>query len=116
VAWDLWEHRNSILHNAQNVVTAQTLRSLNRQVSLAFTDLQSILIRPNDKHLLALKLSLILKKDNGYKEAWLRNAQAVLTGTSRKRNTPHPNTGGIGGMRYRMKQFLISRRLSGNPP
>jgi hypothetical protein len=32
VAWDLWEHRNSILHRVQNVVTDKSSRSLNQQV------------------------------------------------------------------------------------
>jgi hypothetical protein len=62
VAWDLWEHRNNILHKMQNVVTDQSSRSLNRRVSSAFTDLQSLLLKAHDRHLLAMKLSHLLKK------------------------------------------------------
>lgn len=64
VAWDLWEHHNNILHKEQNVVTDKASCSLNHQVSLVFTDLHSLLLRTHDRHLLAMKLSHLLKKDN----------------------------------------------------
>jgi hypothetical protein len=114
VAWDLWEHRNSILHKEQNVVTTQVSRSLNRQVSSAYTDLHSLLLKFHDKHLLALKLSHLLKKDDGYKKVWLHHAQAVIQGSSKKQKRSL-NIGDISGMRNRMKSFLTSWRHSGNP-
>jgi hypothetical protein len=115
VAWDLWEHRNSILHEAQNVVTDRSSRSLNRQVSLLFSELQSHLLPAHDRHLLAMKLARLLKKDSTYKEVWLRNAQAALQGITPRQKTSNLISGSLSGMRRRMKMLLTPRRSNGNP-
>jgi hypothetical protein len=69
IAWDLWEHRNGILHETQNVVSKNELRSLNRRVIDTYTNLQSILLPAHDRHLLLVKLPRLLKKDKVYKES-----------------------------------------------
>jgi hypothetical protein len=116
MAWGLWEHRNSILHKARNVVSDMASRLLNRQVSLAYNDLQSLLLPAHDRHLLSLKLHRLLKKDSMYKEVWLRNAQAIL-GSGQRQNQSNQNLthGMMRGMRRRMKIFLQLRHATGNP-
>jgi hypothetical protein len=36
IAWDLWQHRNQILHEQENAVTAQYMQSMDRQVLRAY--------------------------------------------------------------------------------
>jgi hypothetical protein len=57
VAWDLWEHPDNILHKAENGVSVTASWALNRQVSLAFNDLQSLLLPSHDRLLLSLNLA-----------------------------------------------------------
>jgi hypothetical protein len=82
IAWDLWEHRNGILHDSCNVVSENELRILDRNIKDVFSRLQSIVLSANDKHLISFKLSRLLKKDRMYKETWLANAETLSVGRS----------------------------------
>jgi hypothetical protein len=77
IAWDLWEHRNGILHDSVNMVSTAELRALDKKVKDTFCRLQSITLSANDRHLLTIPLKRILNKDKMYKEAWLYNATTV---------------------------------------
>jgi hypothetical protein len=69
IAWDLWEHRNGILHDTQNEVTKTEMRALHRNVTDAYTNLMEKVLPAHDRHLISLKLSRLLKKDGVYKKA-----------------------------------------------
>ncbi len=115
VTRDLWEHRNNILHKTQNVVNDQSSCSLNCWVLSAYTDLQSLLLKAHDRHLLVMKLSHLLKKDTLYKEVWLCNAQSVFQGNSHEGKNQSLNNSGLQGMHRRMKLFLLPWSSKGNP-
>jgi hypothetical protein len=109
IAWDLWEHRNGILHNKQNLVSEREEHILNRNVSEAFNSLQSRMLPINDRHLLSLRLGHLLKKNSIYKEVWLNTANIVISsrGNQSQQQSLH---GSLWGMRRCLRQFL--RRLN----
>jgi hypothetical protein len=78
-AWDLWEHRNSILHENENQVTRSLTLQLNSRVSQVYNDLSSRALRQHDRHLVYLPLSQLLKKDANYKATWLSIAEPALS-------------------------------------
>jgi hypothetical protein len=78
IAWDMWEHRNGILHEQENLVTRSMIIQLNARVSRVYIDLSSRALRHNDRHLVNLSLSAILKKDTNYKVTWLSIAEPAL--------------------------------------
>jgi len=45
VDWDLWEHRNQVLHNQDNIVRDQSLRMINRHVTSLFKRLHREICR-----------------------------------------------------------------------
>ncbi len=108
VTWDLWEHHNGILHEAENVVTGAELRRLDRNVPEVYMKLQQLQL--TDWHLLLIYLSWLLKKDKVYKETWLSNALAVVkrwcTAQWHKRHARHRLTR---GMQWSMHQYLHAR-------
>ncbi len=107
IAWDLWEHRNRILHKTLNVVTTTELHRLNRRVTDTYTTLRSVLLPAHDRHLISGTLPRLLKKDLVYKEVWLRNALATLNSTHQA--TCHHYSRTMRGMRRCMKRFLYAR-------
>lgn len=63
IAWDLWEHRNGILHETQNVISSAALHQLHRNISDTFGNLQLLALPLNDRHLISTPLSRLLKTD-----------------------------------------------------
>ena len=61
--WEQWEHQNGILHEQENLVTRSMIIQLNARVSRVYIDLSSRALRHNDRHLVHLSLSALLKKD-----------------------------------------------------
>jgi hypothetical protein len=61
VAWDLWEHRNSILHNKENAVSDESIRTLNRKIRSQFIQLQADNL-DLDQYLLRIPLVQLLEK------------------------------------------------------
>jgi hypothetical protein len=78
VAWDLWEHRNEVLHEKENLVTWSMGIHLNHRVSRVFTDLCSRPLRANDSHLVRLPLYKLLEHNVSYKTQWLFVAEPAL--------------------------------------
>ena len=78
-AWDLWEHRNGVLHEEQNEVVALETRRINRNISEAFTTLSSLPLPVHDRHIISVKLPQ-LKKDKVSKECWLQYAVTIING------------------------------------
>jgi hypothetical protein len=56
IAWDMWEHRNGILHNKDNAATEREKRAINKAVIEVFNKLQSMMLSPQDRHLTTLWL------------------------------------------------------------
>jgi hypothetical protein len=106
ITWDLWEHRNGILHDRCNVVTEREEWVLNREVSDAFNKLQSALLPINDRHIISLRLACLLKKPKLYKEVWLSNASTIIGNRSNHSSQQNDPRGSLLGMRRCMRQFL----------
>jgi hypothetical protein len=78
IAWDMWEHRNGVLHETENLVTRAIQTQLNAKVTRVYLNLSSRLLRHTDRHLLSLTLHDLMRKDNNYKATWLSVAEPVL--------------------------------------
>ncbi len=63
IAWDMWEHRNGVLHDSENVVSSAHIHKLNWDVMETFGKLQEELLPAHDRHLIALLLSQFLQSD-----------------------------------------------------
>jgi len=79
MAWDLWEHRNGVLHEKENLLTKSMITQLNARVSRVFSDLTSWTLRHTDRHLIHLSLFALLRKKTDYKVQWLSIAEPVLS-------------------------------------
>jgi len=79
IAWDMWEHRNGILHENENLVTRSMTIQLNARVSRVYTDLSLRALRHNNRHLVYHSLTVLLKKDTNYKVQWLSVAEPALS-------------------------------------
>jgi hypothetical protein len=78
IAWDLWEHRNGILHEEENLITQSMTVQLNARVSRVYNDLSSRALRQYDRYLVHQSLYTLLRKDNNYKITWLLVAEPVI--------------------------------------
>ncbi len=107
VAWDMWEHRNGILHAQDNCVSSATISSINKNLRSLYNRLQSIILSHADRYLTALPAHTLLAKDLTYKQAWIANAQLLVKchrkAIRRSRRTMH-------GMKRCMWKWLIPRR------
>jgi hypothetical protein len=78
VSWDLWDHRNGIMHrNAQQLQSADLIQ-LDCSVTHAYQDLIQCTSSRAKRHLMFLPLRNILAKDVRYKTVWLRQAITVV--------------------------------------
>jgi hypothetical protein len=82
VAWDLWEHRNGILHDQNNVVSDKAISVLNQQIRSQYHQLQ-VGILEFDQYLLKIPLAHLLKKDTTYKRSWLQQSGSALSAARR---------------------------------
>jgi hypothetical protein len=78
IAWDLWEHRNVILHEQDNTITVARIWQLDRGVSNTFKSLLDSLLLDHNNYLLKVPLPQLLKKTYEFKLAWIQCAEAVL--------------------------------------
>jgi hypothetical protein len=76
-AWDMWEHRNGILHDKENQVTQSMIQKLNARVSRIYTELSSRALRHYKHNLVHLPLTQLLRKGTNYKVTWLSVAEPV---------------------------------------
>jgi hypothetical protein len=77
IAWDLWEHRNGILHNRQNMITAEECTRLDQMIRNVYYDYrQSLLIQ--DRYLTSLPLRTLLSKGTSYKRTWLSQMDVAI--------------------------------------
>lgn len=78
MAWDLWEHRNNILHTQTNAISKEKLQTANRKLSKLFCKYQAVLSSTIDKYLFEVPLQQLLQKDLHYKEEWIKNLKAAV--------------------------------------
>jgi hypothetical protein len=78
IAWDMWEHRNSVLHEKENLVTRSMVVQLDAKVSRIYNDLYSRALRNYDRYLVHLSLSSLLRKDTNYKVTWISVTEPAL--------------------------------------
>jgi hypothetical protein len=78
VAWDLWEHRNGILHAQTSTISDKQTQTVNRKVSAWFSKYQPILAATRDKYLFDVPLQQLLQKDYHYKVEWLKNLDSII--------------------------------------
>lgn len=76
-SWDLWAHRNGILHQHNNALLKADQAQLEHEIRKAYFDLQQ-LASQKCKFLLSLTLHCLLGKDDRYKATWLKQAVAAL--------------------------------------
>ena len=115
IAWDLWEHRNGVLHESENVVSNAALRHLDMKVMDTFNRIRSLLLPAHDRHLISLSLSRLLKKDRIYKEVWLNNALVSISGYNHTQwSKRHSNEVMLKGMQRCMRSYLRVRRPHSN--
>jgi hypothetical protein len=110
IAWDLWEHRNGILHEDTNLVSDAELRTIDRNIRNSFLHLRSISLPAHDRHLLSISLPRLLRKDHAYKSEWLCLATLVLRSKAHEqwiRRTSNALL--IRGMQHGMQHFLNRR-------
>jgi hypothetical protein len=75
VAWDLWEHRNGYLHEAENsLISQQVNRDIDRQYQLGFHTLDR-----ETRTLFRSEVSKVLQKPLEIRQQWLRRVQAART-------------------------------------
>jgi hypothetical protein len=79
IAWDLWQHRNNVLHEQENDVVQKESEQLNRRIRTLFFRSLSILRRTPDGYLLKTPLSALLDKPLIYRQEWEREVKLALT-------------------------------------
>jgi hypothetical protein len=79
VSWELWEHRNSALHEAESRPATRDVRQIGLTIPSIFQSLNSYKpLRSNDAHLISTPLAVLLKKELIFNQEWLRQASASL--------------------------------------
>ncbi len=105
VAWDLWEHRNGILHAQTNTISDKKLQAVNRKVTVLFSKYQQILTATIEKYLFSVPLQQLLMKDFHYKEEWINILESVL-----QSKEVQISEGAMNRMRGVMRRWLRPRR------
>jgi ribonuclease HI len=77
VAWDLWEHRNQVLHQHNSSSSPAEVQALNTRISTLYTSLVGQHL-PQDQYLFHDPLDRILKKTNSGKKEWIHQATAAM--------------------------------------
>jgi hypothetical protein len=68
VAWDLWDHRNGILHHTENPLAAEEMHRVDQSLRTSFMSLSQNSLSPCDQYLLRLPLHQLLEKDFSFKK------------------------------------------------
>lgn len=78
IAWDMWEHRNGILHEKENTQVMTQERHLNNKVAKLYSDAIQFLSLSEDSYMLSIPISQLLQKPILYIKTWLETAQTVI--------------------------------------
>jgi hypothetical protein len=83
VAWDMWEHRNGVLHKQNQGHSQYETRSLDTQLKTLYLSLQGTL-PPSDTYLFTDPLSTLLKRSFRLKREWLHQAKSAQSRQQRR--------------------------------
>ncbi len=110
VAWDLWEHRNGILHKKECNLVQEESRRLDQRIRGAYFDYKHSLPR-HGRYLTSLPLRIILSKDTIYKTTWLTQIQlATATFKHQQWMERHREVQSMNETRRRMRDWLRQTR------
>jgi hypothetical protein len=62
IAWDMWEHRNGILHNTENVHSQTQEVQLNKKICNLYSAAIGYLAHSPDNYLLGIPISHLIRK------------------------------------------------------
>jgi hypothetical protein len=85
IAWDLWTHRNTILHKTTNIHDTSTLAQTDMEIRRLFTRAGHILPIGKDRYLVRSNVHSLLWKPLIYKKAWLRATMIAIGDHSREK-------------------------------
>jgi hypothetical protein len=77
VAWDLWEHRNRILHQKDSATSRIEKDTLDQKLRQAYYN-SGDKLQQHDKYLTSLSLTPLLAKDITYKRTWLSQINLAM--------------------------------------
>jgi hypothetical protein len=78
IGWRMWEHRNHILHNKENVVNSKEIQILHRCLSCLYAREKVVLSITPDRYLVKQPLTLLLKHPPSYCKEWIRITEIAL--------------------------------------
>ncbi len=78
IGWELWEHRNDVLHQQDNLVSAAEEEKLNNCIRKLFQPATRDLKDTRDGYLVKESVRKILSKPEVYKRAWERRVEHTL--------------------------------------
>ncbi len=76
IAWDMWDHRNGIPHETENVESDMEMDALHRQIRVAYSRRYDV--AEKDRYLFRVSLHQLMGKDLVYKRTWLQQALAAI--------------------------------------
>jgi hypothetical protein len=87
IIWVLWEHRNGVLHQQQNLATQLNSKRVDDKVRALYSKaLQFLLISP-DKHLVKHTMQRLLHYPDRYKAEWIRVTAIAIRSAKCRRNS-----------------------------
>lgn len=107
IAWDLWEHRNGILHlTNNNHASVLEDRYLDQRITSAYNKLLRLALS-TDGHLTKCSLLDITGKHQQYKRSWLLQAEGVIRAVQTKVRLDHERRiRELNAMRSRLRSWL----------
>jgi hypothetical protein len=103
IAWDLWNHRNGILHHSENILALEEQREMDQRIKTTYETFSHATMPVRDTYLFRLPLKKLLLKDYTYKKTWLQQVQQA-TSSTRHRLWARS----LRGMRHSMHRWLYS--------
>jgi hypothetical protein len=97
----LWEHRNEILHQQENIVTQVQELSLHRKIQRQYVDLSQMSLGPEDSYLCSFPIQELLKKSWVYKSEWSKPAEIVIARVRKSRTSNVRNLRHMRGILHR---------------
>jgi hypothetical protein len=84
IIWDLWEHRNCVLHHQQNLASQLNSNGTDNKVKALYSKaIQFLLVSP-DKHLVKHIMQRLLRYPDRYKVEWIRVTEIAIRSAKRR--------------------------------
>ena len=88
--WNMWDHRNTVLHDPEGRILSQQHHQLNAQIRLEYM-LGSIDLHPDDQPLLRPSIDYMCSRSLERKQRWLASMQKARTVSTFSRYPPSLN-------------------------